>query len=124
MTSRLIDQRPIHYTVSGQPPIVRHCRTWALADGTTLTLVTEFPADQGMSITNAAEAVRETLEEQWGTNCRIVEHYPWPDGEHYDEQFRTPTNGIQWRRLNPITLRAELGSALDDTRPDNPQHTA
>ncbi|MGW2232279.1 hypothetical protein, partial [Streptomyces formicae] len=74
----------------GQAPIRRHCRTWALADGSTLSVVTELPADQGMSITNAAEKVRAALEAKWGAGCRIAEHYPWPEGEHYDEQIQKP----------------------------------
>jgi hypothetical protein len=117
MAARLIDATPLRYTVPGQARILRHCRTWALADGSTLTLVTELPADQGMSITNAAEEVRAALEAKWGTGCRIVEHYPWPEDEHFDEQVRTPAGGIQWHRLNSDDLRAELGAVLDDTRP-------
>jgi hypothetical protein len=117
MTARLLDSSVLRYSVPGQARIVRHCRTWALADGSILCLVTELAQDQGMSITNAAEEVRAAVEATWGADCRIVEHYPWPDDEHYDEQARTPTGGIRWRRLDTDELRAELGSVLDETRP-------
>ena len=117
MAARLIDSSPLRYTASGQAPVVRHCRTWALIDGSTLSLVTELPEDQGMSVTNAAEEVRAVLEAKWGAGCRVVEHYPWPDGEHYDEQMRTSAGGIRWRRLDAEELRAELGTVLDETRP-------
>ncbi|MDG4857079.1 hypothetical protein P8605_02710 [Streptomyces sp. T-3] len=120
MPARLIDTRPLVYTVPGQGPIRRHCRTWALADGSTLSLVTELPDDAGMSITNAAEAVRAELSSIWGADCRIVEHYPWPGDEHYDEQSRTPAGGIRWKRLNTDALRAELGPELEQTRPTAP----
>ena len=120
MVVRLIDTSPLAYTVAGQETIRRHCRTWALADGSTVCLVTELPADQGMSITNAAEEVRAALESRWGVDCRIVEHYPWPDDDHYDEQARTTTGGIRWWRLNGDELRGELGPALDDSCPTSP----
>ncbi|MFD6329158.1 hypothetical protein ACFWGI_06215 [Streptomyces niveus] len=119
-TARLLDTTPLRYTVPGQEPIQRHCRTWALADGTTLSLITELPDDQGMSITNAAEEVRTVLEMIWGVGCRIAEHYMWHGDEHYDEQSRTPEGGIRWDRLSTDELRAALGTVLEGTRPSQP----
>ncbi|MEU5900387.1 hypothetical protein [Streptomyces venezuelae] len=118
MTARLIDSSPLRYNVPGQGTVARTCRTWALADGSTLSLVTELPTDRGMSITNAADEVRAALEAKWGAACRIVEHYPWPGDEHYDEQARTPAGTTRWRRLNDGELRAELGLGADDARAD------
>ncbi|MFI8932389.1 hypothetical protein ACIG3E_32595 [Streptomyces sp. NPDC053474] len=116
MTARLIRTGPIVYTVPGQRAVRRHCRTWALADGSTLSVVTELPGDTGMSITNAAETVRAVLEADWGRGCRIVEHYPWPGDEHYDEQARTPAGAIRWTRLEAGRLQAELGPSLEAPR--------
>lgn len=124
MPVRLIDTRPVVYTVPGQTRIRRQCRTWITANGRILCVVTEMPADTGMSITNAAEEVRAALEATWGAGCRIIEHYPWPDGEHYDEQVRPPAGSIRWHRLDADRLRAELGPELDEISPANPLATA
>lgn len=104
--SKLVDTRPLVYEVPGQPPIWRNCRTWSLPDGTTVSIVTEHPDDTGMSITNAASEVRAALERNWGVGCRIVEHYPWPSGEHWDEQYRLYPDVIRWRRLSDAEVRA------------------
>lgn len=119
MPAYLFDSALLHYTVPGQQEIVRHCRTWVLAEGTTLSILTELPDDRGMSITNAAETVRAALEETWGRDCRIVEHYPWPGDAHYDEQWRDHGR-TRWKRLDPADLRLELGPALDSTAPTRP----
>ncbi|MGW1362965.1 hypothetical protein ACWCQP_36855 [Streptomyces chartreusis] len=116
MPARLVDTGPIVYATPGQKLVQRNCRTWITEDGRTVSVVTEMPADTGMSITNAAEEVRAALEATWGVGCRIVEHYPSTGDEHYDEQIRRSAS-IRWHRLSTDALRAELGPELEMTKP-------
>lgn len=119
MTWHLTEDTTLVYETSNGTYATRRARLWEnLATGESRCVITEAPADGGMSITNAAADVAEAVEQAWGPRIQVIEHYPdyGPDDpEHFDtvtvNRFGEPT----WKRLDKAVLAAELPGLLDAT---------
>jgi hypothetical protein len=90
----------------------RRLRVWRAEPGRVVAVVTEWPDDEGTSITNAAETLTAKLQvEHAGDLVDVVEHYPPseidPDGclSWVAIVGNTPT----WSDLDPDALATRLG---------------
>lgn len=78
----LSDDRAWTYYAAGRW-VTRRLRVWRLQDGRLATVLTERPGEEGMSITNAAEAIAAKLALDFpGETILQIEHYAAGFGDH------------------------------------------
>jgi hypothetical protein len=120
-TARLLDDEPRWPYFDNGHWAYRRLRTWRLADGRLAAMLTEEQHDQGVSITNAAEAIAAKLALDFpGETIVQIEHYPdrvgIDDDEHFDGVAIVGGNPTWWP-MPPAEVIAMFGT-IYETDPD------
>jgi hypothetical protein len=83
-------------------PGTARLRVWDTADGGFFAVVTE--CGDGLSVTNGAQHIWQTLTRQYGQPFGLLEL--WPEGEsgdlHADLVLESPQGGLSWSRVHPV----------------------
>lgn len=87
--------------------------------GKLTVVLTETPAEHGMSITNAAADIHHQLQDRFpGEHLEHIEHWAATGGpagaEHFDQVRLDPYGRVTWRRIPRATMRERFGPHITD----------